>query len=103
MKILTKAIVAAGMLSLTPIASAELVQDCIIEGKIKKRSSLVQIDLKKAEPGSPNSKCNLRKAKHFKQPLESDIAQAPNGSKVTFRYTVDDKNKSEWKLVDLEK
>lgn len=89
-------------------ALAEVTQDCILEGTVDKQKAEtsgrdVYVAFHSANRASKGSKCNINRRGNrveFKEPKNSMIENAPDGSKVKYRYTEED-NKGEWRLLDI--
>ncbi len=90
-------------------AQAEITQDCILEGTVnQKRGSSaneqVHISFRSAKRGE-EAPCRMTRSDRnrriqFKAPDENDIADAPHGSKVRYRFTEEADGKRQWRLIE---
>lgn len=110
MKTTVSAVIGALALSLAAgAAQAEITQDCILEGQVDKRRAEqlghdVYVAFRSAESGDAAT-CELgRRGKNrrveFTAPSTSDIADAPHGARVKFRYTERNNERGQWELIE---
>lgn len=94
-------------------ASAEITEDCILEGTVdmqraKQLGQPVYVRFRNAESGS-EARCSLnqrsrsRRVKFVSSPEAStDLsADVQDGSKVRYRYTERNNEKGNWELIDV--
>jgi len=89
-------------------AWAEVTQDCILEGTVDKSKAEetgrdVYVAFHSADRASNKANCkiNRRNRLEFKEPKNSMIENAPDGSTVKYRYTERDNQKGHWQLLDV--
>lgn len=89
-------------------AQAEVTQDCILEGTVDKRKAEqmgrdVYVEFHSASRAERGSECNLQRRNRvqFKEPKNAMIENAPDGSKVRYRYTEQDDQQGEWRLIGV--
>lgn len=89
-------------------AWAEVTQDCIVEGTVDKQKAEqsgrdVYVAFHSADRADRNSRCDIgrRNRVEFKEPKNSMIENAPHGSTVRYRYTEEDNQQGEWRLLDV--
>lgn len=89
-------------------AWAEVTQDCIVEGTVDKRKAQqsgrdVYVAFHSANRASKDANCNIgrRHRVEFKEPKNAMIENAPDGSTVKYRYTEEDNQQGQWKLLDV--
>jgi len=89
-------------------AQAEVTQDCILEGTVDKRKAEqmgqdVYVKFHSAARAERGSECNLQRRNRvqFKEPKNAMIENAPDGSKVRYRYTEKDNQQGEWQLIGV--
>lgn len=112
MKTTVSAVIGALALSLAAgAAQAEITQDCILEGQVDKRRAEqlghdVYVAFSSAKNGDAAT-CELgRRGKsknrriEFRAPSTSDIADAPHGARVKFRYTERNNERGQWELIE---
>ena len=91
-------------------AMAEITQDCIVEGTVDKDRAArmgapVYVEFHSAKSGE-EARCHMNKRSNsrrvqFKAPSTDGIEDAPDGSKVKYRYTEDDDAKGKWELLEV--
>jgi hypothetical protein len=91
-------------------AMAEITQDCIVEGTVDKERAAkmgkpVYVEFHSAKNGeearcSMNKRSNSRRVQ-FKAPGTDGIEDAPDGSKVKYRYTEDGNADGKWELLEV--
>ena len=96
-------------LALSVQVQAEITQDCILEGTVNQTraasgNELVRVSFRSAERGE-EAPCRMSRSDRnrrieFKAPSDNEIADAPHGSKVKYRYTEDVKGKRQWRLIE---
>jgi len=103
-----KHLLAAGLLSCCAAgASAEVTQDCILEGTVDKQKAAstgrdVYVAFHSASDGrEADCRLNRRHKVEFKEPKNAMIENVPDGSKVRYRYREEDNNSGEWQLIDV--
>ncbi|GAB3316222.1 hypothetical protein [Haliea atlantica] len=89
-------------------ARAEVTQDCILEGTVDKGKAEqmgrdVYVEFHSAARAERGSECNLQRRNRiqFKEPKNAMIENAPDGSKVRYRYTEKDDQQGEWRLIGV--
>lgn len=102
-------ITSALALALTTQVQAEITQDCILEGTVNQTRAAsgneqVHVSFRSAERGE-EAPCRMSRSDRsrriqFKAPSDNDIADAPHGSKVKYRYTEDITGKRQWRLIE---
>lgn len=93
---------------LAATAHAEVTQDCILEGTVDKGKAEqmgqdVYVAFHSASRAEKNSECSLQRRNRvqFKEPKNAMIENAPDGSKVRYRYTEEDNQQGEWQLLGV--
>jgi len=93
----------ASMFALSTATQAGPARDCVMEGTLKKLSAdsdKVYVAFHSARPAETGARCRMRKREklHFKVPADSALQNAAVGSRVEYRYTVDETGERTWKL-----
>ncbi|WOJ98096.1 hypothetical protein R0137_05845 [Congregibacter brevis] len=99
-------------LSLLPLqASAEITQDCILEGTVDMRKAQelgqpVYVNFRNARRGteagcSMNRRSKSRRVQFISTPDTSTVESAAHGSKVRYRYTERDNEVGKWELLEV--
>ncbi|WP_439102772.1 hypothetical protein [Congregibacter sp.] len=99
-------------LSLLPMyASAEITQECILEGtvdmrKAKELGQPVYVKFRNARRGeeagcSLNRRAKSRRVQFISSPDTTDVETAAHGSKVRYRYIERDNQAGKWELLDV--
>jgi hypothetical protein len=88
---------------------AEITQDCILEGTVTENRAAeggerVRVSFRSAERGEA-APCRLSRSDRsrriqFKAPSENEIADAPHGARVKYRYTEDVNGERQWRLIE---
>ncbi|MDA8962462.1 hypothetical protein N9H37_03810 [Congregibacter sp.] len=99
-------------LSLPLQASAEITQDCILEGTVDMRKAEelgqpVYVNFRNARRGT-EAGCNLnrrsknksRRVQFISSPDTGNVENAVHGSKVRYRYIERDNQSGDWELLD---
>lgn len=98
-------------LSILPLqASAEITQDCILEGTVDMRKAEelgqpVYVNFRNARRGT-EAGCNLnrrsksRRVQFISSPDTTNVEDAVHGSKVRYRYIERDNQSGNWELLD---
>eukprot|EP00579_Thalassiosira_antarctica_P022399 CAMPEP_0201979396 /NCGR_PEP_ID=MMETSP0904-20121228/67109_1 /ASSEMBLY_ACC=CAM_ASM_000553 /TAXON_ID=420261 /ORGANISM="Thalassiosira antarctica, Strain CCMP982" /LENGTH=126 /DNA_ID=CAMNT_0048531381 /DNA_START=214 /DNA_END=594 /DNA_ORIENTATION=+ len=98
-------------LSILPLqASAEITQDCILEGTVDMRKAEelgqpVYVNFRNARRGT-EAGCNLnrrsksRRVQFISSPDTANVEDAVHGSKVRYRYIERDNQSGNWELLD---
>jgi hypothetical protein len=102
---------AVALLSLGAMAAqADRPQDCIVEGTVDKQKAEqagtdVYVAFHSARETRPSANCDLgrRHKVEFKAARDSGIENAPNGAKVKYRYTKEEDQQGQWKLLEVGK
>jgi hypothetical protein len=90
-------------------ANAEVTQDCILEGQVDKRKAAqlgqdVYVRFRTAEAGDQGpcdmTRRNKSRRVQFKAPSTDDIADAPHGAPVKYRYIERENERGRWQLMD---
>lgn len=99
---------ALALILATPV-QAQITQDCILEGTVNQTrttqgSERVHVSFRSAERGE-KAPCRMSRSDRnrrieFKAPSDNDIADAPHGSRVKYRYTEDVEGKRQWRLIE---
>lgn len=94
-----------------PSASAEITEDCILEGTVDMRMAErlgqpVYVRFRNAERGSEarcslNRSSNSRRVQFISSPDEHDFDNASHGDRVRYRYTERDGNPGTWQLIEV--
>ncbi|MFN2287995.1 MAG: hypothetical protein ABR578_06635 [Chromatocurvus sp.] len=102
-------IISALALVLATQAQAEITQDCILEGTVNQTRAAsgeerVHVSFRSAQRGE-EAPCRMSRSDRnrrieFKAPGDNDIADAPRGSRVKYRYTEDVEGKRQWRLIE---
>lgn len=97
------------VLVLATQAQAQVTQDCILEGTVNQTRAAsgndqVRVSFRSAERGE-EAPCRMSRSDRnrriqFKAPTENDIADAPHGAKVRYRYTEEANGKRQWRLIE---
>ncbi|MBN7795740.1 hypothetical protein [Parahaliea mediterranea] len=110
MKIIAKSLALVVLPLFTAGAWADVTQDCILEGTVDKRKAEqtgrdVYVAFHSAKEASRDANCNIgrRNRVEFKQSKDSGIEDAPHGATVKYRYTEENNDKGQWKLLDVSK
>ncbi|HEY7776741.1 MAG TPA: hypothetical protein VIC02_09380 [Kineobactrum sp.] len=108
MKTLARALLVAAMPLIASGAWAEVTQDCILEGTIDKEKAEqmgrdVYVAFHSAGRAERNSECNInrRNRVQFKESKNAAIESAPHGARVKYRYTEENNQQGEWKLLNV--
>jgi hypothetical protein len=100
-------------LSILPLqASAEITQDCILEGTVDMRKAEelgqpVYVNFRNARRGteagcSLNRRSKSRRVQFISSPdTSSDVEEAAHGSKVRYRYIERDNQSGNWELLEV--
>ncbi|EED31362.1 hypothetical protein NOR53_2801 [gamma proteobacterium NOR5-3] len=100
-------------LSILPLqASAEITQDCILEGTVDMRKAEelgqpVYVNFRNARRGteagcSLNRRSKSRRVQFISSPdTGSDVEEAAHGSKVRYRYIERDNQSGNWELLEV--
>ena len=100
-------------LSILPLqASAEITQDCILEGTVDMRRAEelgqpVYVNFRNARRGteagcSLNRRSKSRRVQFISSPDTSNIKDAAHGSKVRYRYIERDNQSGNWELLEAQ-
>ena len=102
---------ALAMILMSLNASAEITQDCILEGTVDKRKAdqlgqPVYVAFRDAERASDatcsmNRRKKSRRVKFVSKPDMADIVDAEHGTRVRYRYTEHDSKSANWQLVEV--
>lgn len=108
MKTITRALILATLPLLAAGTSAEVTQDCILEGTVDKKKAEqmgrdVYVAFHSASRAEKDSECKLnrRNRVEFKEPKNAMIENAPDGATVKYRYTEKDNQDGEWQLMGV--
>ncbi|GEM_PF-857643 len=92
-------------------ASAEITQDCILEGTVDKRKAEelgqpVYVKFRNARRGSEasctmNRRSKSRRVQFISSPDVSPVEDAAHGAKVRYRYIEHDNQPGSWELIDI--
>jgi len=107
--LITAAVVGLSMLPLQ--ASAEITQDCILEGTVDMRKAeelgqSVYVNFRNARRGaeagcSLNRRSKSRRVQYISSPDTSNVENAAHGSKVRYRYIERDNQSGNWELLEV--
>ena len=107
MKAHFKYLLLAGALFMTA-SVAQAQQDCILEGTVDKNKAEqagknVYVAFHSASSAGEAGSCRLnRRSKlEFKEPKNAMIENAPHGAKVKYRYTEDEGEAAQWRLISV--
>lgn len=111
MKMIAKSLALVVLPLFTAGAWADVTQDCILEGTVDKRKAEqagkdVYVAFHSAKGANRDADCNIGRRNNrveFKQSKDSGIENAPHGATVKYRYTEEDNDKGQWKLLDVSK
>lgn len=92
-------------------ASAEITQDCILEGTVDMRKAEelgqpVYVNFRNARRGteagcSLNRRSKSRRVQYISSPDTSNVETAAHGSKVRYRYIERDNQSGNWELLEV--
>lgn len=95
----------------TGSVAAEVTQDCILEGKVDKRKAArlgepVYVRFRTAESGDQGP-CDMTRRRdsrriQFKAPESDDIADAPHGARVRYRYIERGNERGQWQRLEAD-
>ncbi|MFT4767888.1 MAG: hypothetical protein ACI8RN_001018 [Glaciecola sp.] len=99
-------------LSILPLqASAEITQDCILEGTVDMRKAeelgqSVYVNFSNARRGTEagchlNRRSKSRRVQYISSPDTSNVENAAHGSKVRYRYIERDNQSGNWELLKV--
>lgn len=97
-------LVATALTCLAFSAQAELLQDCVLEGKVRKSQdfglqNIIRVDFYSAKPFRSDSHCHYNGDVKFKQPKGSMIENLPSGTKVQYHFQKDSDNNTNWRML----
>ena len=99
--LVTLGALSASLFLVATAAQAAPVRDCVMEGTLQRTAAenQVRVAFHSAKPAEQGASCRLRRNEklHFKAPARS-IQDAPEGSRVQYRYQEDAAGEQTWEL-----